>query len=349
MDAPTTTSPSAEKQARTPPLPYAGRVQLKQDAANMIANMIAASAITGGLGAGAQGLIGMFRRRRLPGFKRHEPGSTIAPPKPEEEEEEQRYPRLAKLAADPDYSTGEWQSGKPAPPPPKVTRPAAPKGPPPPPPEFARNWWANLVGKPIYDVFMKTPKEHPTVFSGDFATDETGVPATWAIGLPASLLALYGGYKGVSALINRRRKAEKEDELADAKRRYAELTRSSAKHASDTFDELSKTCVGELEKQAQSEGQPGGFTYTWQKGLGAVPGAGNLVGSLGIGLPAAYALLSGLGAGALSYDFFKKRSRPAVLKEALKERARRRARQTGGMTAPYFYVPEDEREEEAAA
>ena len=349
MDAPTATSHSAEKRAnRTPPLPYPQRVQLKQDAANMIANMMAASLAAGGVGAGIQGIAGMFKRRKLPGFKRDQPGETLAVPRPEEEEE--KYAALQKAARTPtdaDWATGEWQTGGPKPPPaPKPKAPAKPAGPPAPKPEFKRNILGNTVGRTIYENLMRTPPDKPTIASGDFATKETGIPLTLGLGLPLSLLAFYGGYKGIGSLINKRRKTEKEDELQDAKRRYAELSNSRAKHASDDLDTLSATCVRELEKQ--SENEPGGPVKAVHRVVGGVPGAGDMLG-WGGGLGLAYALLSGAGAGKLSYDFFRKRSRPKVLEEALKERNKRRARETGGVAPAYFYIPEDEREERAVA
>jgi hypothetical protein len=162
-----------------------------------------------------------------------------------------------------------------------------------------------------------------TLFFGRGASHPNNVPALLGLGLPLSALALYGGWKGTDALLDWRRKREMEGELEKTREEYERLLNETlAKHGADEagieaeLDELAEMATT-MEKDA---GYPSDFL------------------SKGYGFLAAYAMLSALASGKLSYDYFKKRNQRTVAEEALKRRAKER---TGGV-APIYLQPSTE-------
>jgi len=133
---------------------------------------------------------------------------------------------------------------------------------------------------------------------GDYAKSTSGVP--WAIpaAVGAGAAGAYGGWKGIDALLEQRRKGELDDELEKAKREYEEALSGETKLAED-LDEL----YDEVEKQAVSPSDAAG-TAT---GLYGVYGG-------------AAALLAAIAA----YQYGKKRQRRSLLEAAQEKRRRSR-------------------------
>lgn len=326
-----------EKQANgeSTPLTLPRRNQLKQDAANYIANLAAASFAMGGMGAGLQGLLGMFQRRKLPYHKQTAEGVPIPVTPPEEEEEAKLagFPALTKLAQKPsleDWASGEWQP-------------------------HDRNILGNTVGQLLYNTLLRTDKDNPSWWAGDMAKHITSVPATLGVGLPLALGSLYGGYKLTGGLINARRKAEKDEELEAAKQRYAELaglapqmtkqlkTSADAGGTAELFDRLAEELLAKQANELEVNEAPGLGRTT--RDLATNTGTADL-GSLGLGALLGWGLLSGLGTGYMGYQWGKKHSRTKLIEEAMKRRARERARAAGGRMPLRFYLPEDKEENE---
>lgn len=147
-------------------------------------------------------------------------------------------------------------------------------------------------------------------------------PALWTFGLPAALLAAYGGWKGVDALLDRRRADEMGGELEGAREEYQKLlTDTLAKRGSDDatieeeLDVLAELVVSGTEKQAQ--------------------GYASNIPSFGLAALGAYAVLSAMASGKMSYDYFKSRNAKLVAEEAL----RRRAKERFGGVAPIYLKP----------
>jgi hypothetical protein len=154
--------------------------------------------------------------------------------------------------------------------------------------------------------------------AGDKANSKVGIP--WYI--PAAALiaggGLYGGYKAVDSLFNKRQKDQREEEIEEAKTRYRnalfsqytpeqlekrseDLTTSEALDV--IYDEMEKKSSGDMEKLA------------W--GVYDVLGGG--LGTYGL-------LAAGLagGTGLATYNYFKARSPEERLKKVIQQRARER-------------------------
>jgi hypothetical protein len=125
--------------------------------------------------------------------------------------------------------------------------------------------------------------------------------------MPSILLggpaAFYGGWKGVDKLLDKQRTAKSEDELEAAKEEYRQALLGSYKQSSDrSTEELLDSC---FEKAASFE----------------------RLGNLGKGVALTYGIGAPLAAYALVNDRMQKASRRKLLEKAIKERARRRAKQ----------------------
>jgi hypothetical protein len=177
---------------------------------------------------------------------------------------------------------------------------------------------ADLLAKPIFKFF--DPGNWPQGskmrwLGGNLAKPgyTSTVPFGTAIGLPAAVLTGLGGFGLTEKLIARRQKATKEEELEEARAKYEQMLRDDFAAKQGSADEmLDEVADAAMEKEAF---------------LGALSGA--------VGGPAiAYALLSSLLAGKLSYDYFKGRSEEEVTEEAMRQRAKQRA--GGGMLPAYI-------------
>jgi len=165
---------------------------------------------------------------------------------------------------------------------------------------------------------------------GDQSTHYGGVPATWAVGVPAGALALAGGWKGMDALMKRRREAALEAEEESYKNEYREILEKLQKRGSaNDFleEELDELADAYAEAQTHEKQAAFGWDELKQK-------ASN-IGGFGTGAYMAYATLAALLSGKLSYDYFKRRGRRNVAQEAMKRRSKER---TGGV-APIQFRP----------
>jgi len=133
---------------------------------------------------------------------------------------------------------------------------------------------------------------------GDYAKSTSGVP--WAIpaAVGAGAAGAYGGWKGIDALLEQRRKGELEAELEKAKMDYEAALSGDTKLAED-LDEL----YDHVEKQAVS----------------ASDAAGTATGLYGV-----YGGTSALLAAIMAYQYGKKRQRRSLLEAAQEKRRRQR-------------------------
>jgi len=178
----------------------------------------------------------------------------------------------------------------------------------------------------LYDKLVNTTSGLPwgeSWFWGKGSSTPGTVPALWTIGAPSAILAGFGGWKLVDAIMDWRRKSQLENELSGKKREYARLLEeTTSKHASDEagieaeLDELADMATRGVEKSAA-------VTDAWNAGLSAL---------------LFYSVLSSLMGGKLSYDYFKKRNQRRIAEEALRRRAKERF---GGVTPVHLQaVPE---------
>jgi hypothetical protein len=148
---------------------------------------------------------------------------------------------------------------------------------------------------------------------GDDASSKSGMPWYIPALLGGGALGAAGGYKGMDWLLDRRRKKEIDDQLADAKAEYeqalSEATggRKLAADASLTRD--LDTIFDAVEKQGM------------EKEATFADSAGKATGIYGL-----YGLSSALAAAVATYSWGKKRRRKEILEKARKKRLRDRYR-----------------------
>ena len=161
------------------------------------------------------------------------------------------------------------------------------------------------------------PKQDPQ------ATSPYGVAGMLPALLLGTPLAAYAGWKGVDSIFNKQRKKKTENDLSEAKEQYEQaLDSSSPVNCLDkAFDELEKSA-----------------------GINPMDWFPNASG-MGKGLAATYALLTAPAAYMYVNDKMKKTSKRSILEKAMKERARRRAKQ---QPAELYAIPapQDKEEEE---
>jgi hypothetical protein len=160
--------------------------------------------------------------------------------------------------------------------------------------------------------------------AGDAASSKQGIPWYTPAMMLGGMAGLGLGWKGVDAVIDSRRRAEREKELESARQDFHDALLSQ-------YDEPLKSGPATLKlKRAADEsdmvkagraldGLFDRFSAALEKAAVDWP---NLAGNA-TGLYGAYAGLSGLLTGALVYDKIRKRSRRAVLEKALQRRQRR--------------------------
>jgi len=152
--------------------------------------------------------------------------------------------------------------------------------------------------------------------------------------MPAVMLggpaAFYGGWKGIDKLLDRQRKGKTEDELKAEKDRYRKALIAAYKTAEDenkTTDELLEGC--------------------FSKSAAGIWDSFERAGNLGKGLALTYGIAAPLAAYSFVNDKMQSSSRRAVLEKALRERARRRAKQQPFelyATPEQVDIPEDSEE-----
>lgn len=175
------------------------------------------------------------------------------------------------------------------------------------------DWLAGLTEKAF--PWGKTP------FFGRGASSAGAVPAYLGIGIPAASLAMMGSWGLTDKVLDWRRKQELNNRLQAARSEYQRLLNEAlVKHSADEdgieaeLDELADIVTAGEEKTA--------FTLTDAPGYAG-------------GALTAYALLSLLGSGLASYNFFRSRNQRTIAEEALKRRAKERA----GGVAPLYLEP----------
>jgi len=136
------------------------------------------------------------------------------------------------------------------------------------------------------------------------------------LGIAGGGLGLYGGWKLMDYLMDKRREAESDDELAEAKLEYESALRGATKESAD--NELSR----ELDSLADNMDKLANDKDWIDKVLGFL-GPEN-VGST-LGLYGGYAVSAAGLAAMLSYPVFKKRRKKTLLEKAKKTRRRTQA------------------------
>ena len=146
---------------------------------------------------------------------------------------------------------------------------------------------------------------------------------------PAMLLAgmggLYGGWKGVDAMLDSHRRTTREQELEEAKQEFHDALFQQ-------YDKPLKSAPLPGKKSAQDAGMPSlctrlGNIFDGLEKTAQLIKEGSRIGDIGgeaAGWYGTYAALSGLATGALVYEQAKKRQRRAILDKAIKRRERHR-------------------------
>jgi len=195
------------------------------------------------------------------------------------------------------------------------------------------------------------PGESTGILSGNKNPHITGGNATGSMGLfgtapawasiPLGLAGLYGGWKLTDYVMDKRRKAELEEELEDVKSRYDSVASSAFSKDSSADMSVDET----FDKLAEFMTQPS-LTKQADNPIDTISG----IGGAAVGVGATYAVLAALLAGYGSHSLFSGRSRRKLIEDALKER------QSGKPAIPYTtyetpesLLPDFEEEDEDSA
>jgi hypothetical protein len=164
-------------------------------------------------------------------------------------------------------------------------------------------------------------------FGGSEASDKTGLPFYGPAMVGTGLAGLGAGWKGMDMLLGERRKQEAETELEAARQQFhsallGQYAKPKALPAAKTAADETMCKVGEaLEALAEKVSGVGDLIDRVSN-----IDTGNLAGQAASGY-GTYALLSGLGTGALVYNKMQGRSRRAILEKALQARQRQQSEQ----------------------
>ncbi len=294
----------------------------KREHAALIANAIAMSFGLGGLSSAGSHMWGLMNRQRLPrDVAKMSPTAPLMSrrfmPKPDEDKDKDGVPKLA--AADAPAAPDDWAG---------------------------HNIISRLAGKPLYDMVMKRPRTatggwaDASTLRGDNAPAALNNPWVLGLGIPGSLLSFYAGNRAVDAVGEGLRKREREDEQKRMRARYEELLKVSA---DESWEKLANTNQRTLpgvagEAVADALGTALGSTVgPVVQGAGKALGGGSKslfeqfmehpYAGTAIGAGGAWAALSSLMAGKLTYDSFKDRKRQSVLDSAVKRREEERRKQ----------------------
>jgi len=153
------------------------------------------------------------------------------------------------------------------------------------------------------------------VLMGEKATKKTGIPAWW-VGMPTlGLGGLYGGYKGMDYLLDRRRREDQDTDLEDARDEFRRALRGQAAVPKIASDGETDMCVqlDRLYDQIVKRADDMEKTGVLENETGAALG--------GYGI---YAALASLLTGTWMYNMTKKRSRANLLLDAQRKRLRQR-------------------------
>lgn len=163
---------------------------------------------------------------------------------------------------------------------------------------------------------------------GDLATSKPGIPWYGPAMMLGGMAGLGAGWKGLDAVLEKRRKSEREQELGQARQDFHDALMSQYAKPVSTHESLLPNKTAADETTMTKIGQD--LDTLWQRFsqvLGTVCEKeaidwGNLAGTAAGGY-GTYAGLSGLLTGAFIYDKINKRSRGAVLEKAMQRRRRR--------------------------
>lgn len=212
--------------------------------------------------------------------------------------------------------------------------------------------------------FRRKPQEAPAIVEDTDYTEEdeegaykqadngsiwdanpSGNPTWWQMpaGMALGGAGLYGGWKGIDALLAAKRRGDVDSELADAEGEYNEAlgeqynaAMAAKGAASDTYDGLDELCDA-MEKQA--------ILGLENVRLGVdMPDVSSMIPSqakdIAHGLGGAYttaALAALLGGGYAGYNWAKGKSRESLLADALRRRAKTRSQ-----PQPIYARPQDD-------
>lgn len=152
-----------------------------------------------------------------------------------------------------------------------------------------------------------TGEKTGSFLGGDAAVSKGGIPWYWPATMLGGLGALYGGWKGVDAVLDARRKKERTRELTDAQSAFHDALIGQ-------FDAPVKLKTAAASLAADLDAA--------HAGLFKVATLGDLAGQA-TGMYGTYAGLTALAAGIMAYQKARKRQRRSVLEAALNERERR--------------------------
>lgn len=157
---------------------------------------------------------------------------------------------------------------------------------------------------------------------GDSATTKGGIPAYYPAMLLGGMGGLAAGWKGIDALLDARRKSEREHKLESARQEFHDALLSQYDNPIDSPHLSNHRRL----KAAQTDtmvkiGQELDRLYDQFEKTGVTAAD---VGGGALGLYGLYAGLSGLTAGSLLYDRTKKRSQNSIIRKALQRRERNR-------------------------
>jgi hypothetical protein len=163
--------------------------------------------------------------------------------------------------------------------------------------------------------------------AGDSASTKGGIPFYYP-GMTAAGLAGIGlGWKGLDAVLEKRRKSEREQELGQARQQFHDALMSQYTQPVKTpgalinksaAEQTTMTKVGSALDKVWEKCSQALDTVTSKEAFDIPNALGASAGAYG-----AYAGLTGLMSGAFIYDKMKKRSRGAILDKAMQRRRRR--------------------------
>lgn len=179
---------------------------------------------------------------------------------------------------------------------------------------------------------------------GTMASGKAGIPWYGTAMMLGGMGGLAAGYKGMDYVLDKRREADRQREMDNARQEFHDALLSQYDAPLDTIPDKNPKVVPKLRKVGEDStmtkvGKSLDDLFDQFSGVmekSALIDWGNAAGTLANGY-GMYAGLTGLVAGAVAYDKFKKRSRGAIIDKALQRRERRRF-----MQAPteVYAVPE---------
>lgn len=154
---------------------------------------------------------------------------------------------------------------------------------------------------------------------GEHATTKGGIPWYGPAMMFGGLASLGAGWKGMDAVLDARRKSEREQELSQARREFHDALLSQYDRPLEGAPGARRKAAGDASEAARAGAAIDRLYDAFVKAATLADAGGMAAGGYGM-----YAGLSGLLAGALVYNKTRKRSQQAVIQKALQRRERRR-------------------------